>query len=130
MRDDTRLPRGGIDPPAGRHLRLVRPEPQKPERRRSTRKRGVRPTVEDVFSPAEVARLRLAMANARARFGGWQRLADAMDVHVDTVRLAGVRHTLTAGVAYRFARTTGTTIEALLSAGLRVVEPPRGEGAA
>lgn len=49
-----------------------------------------------------------------------------MGVHVDTLRLAGVRHTLTAGGACRFARTTGTTIDALLSEKLRAVEPSRG----
>lgn len=120
----TEPPNGGkgqIRPP----LRLVHPAPPPKPRRR----RGVARPVEDVFTDAEIARLRLAMVNARARFGGWQRLADAMGVHVDTVRLAGVRHTLTAGVAYRFARATSTTIEALLSAKLHAVEP-RGEGAA
>lgn len=106
-------------------LRLVHPAPPpKPRRRRGT----ARP-VEDVFSPAEVAKLRLAMVNARRAWGSWERLAEAMGVHHDTVRLAGVRHTLTAGVAYRFARATGTTIETLLSAKLHAVEP-RGEGAA
>lgn len=116
MRSFTDPPRGGkgpIRPP----LRLVHPAPPSPPRRR----RGVAPPVEDVFTPAEVARLRLAFANARPRFGSWARLAEAMGVHEDTVRLAGVRHTLTAGVAYRFARATGTTIEALLASTLRAV---------
>jgi len=96
------------DPPDGGKavirspLRLVHPAPPpKPKRRRGT----ARP-VEDVFTAEEVAKLRLAIDNARKRFGSLRRLADAMGVHVDTVRLAGVRHTLTAGVAYRFARAT------------------------
>lgn len=114
--------KGQIRPP----LRLVHPAPPpKPRRRRGT----ARP-VEDVFNDAEVARLRLAIHNARKRLGGWQHLADAMGVHVDTVRLAGVRHTLSAGVAYRFARTTGTTIEALLASTLRVVSAPTAGGVA
>lgn len=117
-------PNGGkaaIRPP----LRLVHPAPPPKPRRR----RGVARAVEDVFNDAEVARLRLAIDNARRRLGGWQRLADAMGVHFDTVRLAGVRHTLSAGVAYRFARATGTTIEALLSSVLRVVPAPTAGGA-
>jgi len=106
-----------------RALRLVHPAPPPKPRRR----RGAARPVEDVFDAADVAKLRLAFDNARKRFGSWDRLADAMGVHVDTVRLAGVRHTLTAGVAYRFARATGTTIEALLTSTLRVV---RGEDGA
>jgi plasmid maintenance system antidote protein VapI len=74
-----------------------------------------------VLTPAEVARIRLAISNALPRFRTWERLAEAMGVHRDTVRLAGVRHTLTAGVAYRFAKATGTTIDAILSTTLRVV---------
>lgn len=110
------------DPPNGGKaairspLRLVHPAPPPKPRRR----RGVARAVEDVFTDVEVARLRLAIGNARTRFGGWERLAEAMGVHHDTVRLAGVRHTLAAGVAYRFARTTGTTIEAPLASALRV----------
>lgn len=118
-------PRGGsgqIRPP----LRLVRPAPPPKPRRR----RGVATFVEDVFTAAEVARLRLAFDNARRRLGGWPKLAAAMGVSKDTVRLAGVRHTLTAGVAYRFARATGTTIEALLAPALRAVPPPSPDGAA
>lgn len=105
--------KGQFRPP----LRLVHPAPPPKPRRR----RGVVRPVEDVFNGAEVAKLRLAIDNARKLFGGWQRLADAMGMHVDTVRLAGVRHTLTAGVAYRFARATGTTIEALLTSTLHIV---------
>ena len=86
--------------------------------------------MEDVFTAAEVARLRLAFRNALDRFHTWERLAQAMGVHRDTVRLAGVRHTLTAGVAYRFARATGTTIEALLATTLRAVPAPSEGGAA
>jgi len=118
-------PRGGSGqnrPP----LRLVHPAPLPKQRRR----RGVARPVEDVFNDAEVARLRLAIDNARRRLGGWQRLADAMGVHRDTLRLAGVRHTLSAGVAYRFARTTGTTIEALLTSTLHVAPAPTAGGVA
>ena len=104
------------------HLRLVHPAPPQPPRRR----RGVARPVEDVFTDAEVARLRLAIDNARLRMRGWRYLADAMGVHVDTVRLAGVRHTLSAGVAYRFARAIGTTIEALLTSTLHVVHSADG----
>ena len=110
--------KGQIRPP----LRLVHPAPPQPPRRR----RGVAHPVEDVFTAEEVARLRLAISNARTRLGSWERLADAMGVHVDTVRLAGVRHTLTAGVAYRFARATGTTIETLLTSKLHVVHSADG----
>src|SRR5262245_56699182 len=117
------------DPPATgpsprRFVRLLRlvpsfPEPPAPRRR----VRGPNHHVEDVFTPAEVARLRLAFANARKACGSWEKLATAMGVHQDTVRLAGKRHTLTAGIAYRFARALGTTIEALLAPGLHVVDP-------
>jgi hypothetical protein len=122
MRSLTDPPNGGkgqIRPP----LKLVHPAPPSPPRRR----RGAARPVEDVFTDADVAKLRLAFDNARKRLGSWDRLAEAMGVHVDTVRLAGVRHTLTAGVAYRFARATGTTIETLLTSTLRVV---RGEDGA
>jgi hypothetical protein len=118
-------PRGGkavIRPP----LRLVHPAPPPKPRRR----RGVAHPVEDVFDAAQVARLRLAFNNARKRFGGWQPLADAMGVHIDTLRGAGKYRRLTAGVAYRFARATGTTIDALLSTTLRAVPAPRTGGAA
>jgi hypothetical protein len=117
------------DPPDGGKavirspLRLVHPAPPPKPRRR----RGVARAVEDVFDEAQTAKLRLAIVNARARFGSWQRLADAMGVHRDSVRLAGVRPTLTAGIAIRFARATGTTIEALLTSTLHVV---RGEDGA
>ncbi len=125
MSSFTDPPSGGkaaIRPP----LRLVHPAPPPKPRRR----RGVARAVEDVFTDAEVARLRLAIDNARKRLGSWQRLADAMGVHVDTVRLAGVRHTLSAGVAYRFARTTGTTIEALLTSTLHVAPATTAGGVA
>lgn len=123
MRDDTRS-RGGGDPSAPRLLKLVHPAPPpKPQRRRGTAR-----LVEDVFDAAQTARLRLAIDNARKKLGGWQRLADAVGVHVDTLRGAGRDRTITAGVAYRFVRATGTTIEALLASTLRVV--PREDGAA
>ncbi len=121
----TDPPNGGngqIRPP----LRLVHPAPPPKPRRR----KGVARPVEGVFTDAEVARLRPAIDNARRRVGGWQRLADAMGVHVDTVRLAGVRHTLSAGVAYRFARATGTMIELLLTSTLHVAPAPTAGGAA
>lgn len=120
------------DPPTGGKaairtpLRLVHPAPPPKPRRR----RGVARPVEDVFTDAERARLRLAIDNARRCVGGWHRLAEAMGVHVDTVRLAGVRHTLSAGVAYRFARATGTTIEALLTSTLHVAPAPTAGGVA
>lgn len=90
-------PRGGkavIRPP---HLRLVHPAPPTPPRRR----RGVAKPVEDVFTPAEVARLRLAFTNALDRFRTWERLAEAMGVHRDTVRGAGRYFTLTANTLTR-----------------------------
>jgi hypothetical protein len=72
---------GQIRPP----LRLVpKNPPPKPRRRR-----GVARPVEDVFDEAQTAKLRLAITNARTRFSSWQRLADAMGVHVDTLRGAG-----------------------------------------
>ena len=109
-----------------RVLRLVQPAPPPKPRRR----RGAAHHVEDVFNTVESARLRLAFHNARTCFGSWAKLAQAMGVHEDTVRLAGKRHALSAGVAYRFARATGTTIEAILASTLRVVRAPKPDGAA
>lgn len=115
-------PRGGSGQIRPR-LRLVHPAPPPAPKRR----RGIAKYIEDVFAPSEVACLRLAIVNAvKSRFRTWEHLAKAMGVHRDTVRLAGVRHTLTAGVAYRFAKATGTTIEALLAARLHAVPPPSG----
>lgn len=119
------------DPPDGGKavirspLRLVHPAPPpKPKRRR-----GVARPVEDVFTAEEVAKLRLAIDNARKHLRGWQPLADAMGVHLDTLRGAGRYRTLTAGVAYRFARATGTTIEAILTSTLHVVRTSEGGAA-
>lgn len=53
-----------------------------------------------------------------------------MGVHVDTLRGAGRYRIVSAGVAYRFARATGTTIEALLTSTLRIVPAPIAGGAA
>lgn len=120
----TDPPDGGkavIRPP----LRLVHPAPPpKPKRRRGT----ARP-VEDVFTAEEVAKLRLAMENASKRLGSWRALADAMGVHHDTAYGAGRYRTLTAGVAYRFAKATGTTIEAILTSTLHVVRASEGGAA-
>lgn len=120
---------GATRPRFVRLLRLVPSFPEPPAPRR--RVRGPNQHVENVFTPTEVARLRLAFQNARKACGSWKKLAAMMGVHEDTVRLAGKRHVLTAGIAYRFARALDTTIEALLAPSLRVVNPrPGPDGAA
>lgn len=111
MRDDTRPPRDGKDPPAIRPpLRLVHPAPPKP-----TGKRRYHRTP-PLFSPDEEARLRAALKHARTLFGTWACLADAMRVGPKTPEDAAAgRHPVSADVAVRLARALGKPLDALLA---------------
>jgi len=103
-----RPPRKGQDPPAARHLKLVRPDAPKPDRRPYRR----RPPV---FSPAETLRLRAALFSTRALFGSFACAADAMHVLFETlVAQAKGRKPITADVAVRLARALGKPLDALL----------------
>ena len=114
MRDVTRPPRGGQDPPT-RHLTLVHPAPPpKPDTTPRTRSGRKAPYQSDLFSPEEEARLRAAVRHARALFGTWACLADAMRVNLDTLH-AAVRGDVrfSGALAIRLARALGKPVESL-----------------
>jgi hypothetical protein len=90
------------------HLRLVKPAGPKPPRRK-----GQRPP--SPFSPDEQARLRVALRNARALFGTWACLADAMHVREKPIQgVASGRRPVSADLAVRLARALGKPLEALI----------------
>lgn len=101
-----RPPRPGQDPPAA-HLKLVHPAAPKAPRP-SGRYRRTEP-----FSPEEQARLRAALKNARALFGTWDCLSDALGIANGTVERA-TRTSVSPDVAVRLARALGKPLEALL----------------
>jgi len=104
-----RPPRKGQDPPAARHLRLVRPDTPKASKPRYQRT----PT----FTPEESARLRAALRNARPLLGTWACLADAMRVSENTIlATAGGKHAFSADLAVRLARALGKPLESLYRA--------------
>lgn len=115
MSHDTRTPRDGKDPSSGR-LRLVHPSPPpKPDTTPRTRSGRRRSYDTDVFTEAEQMLLRAALKNARALFGTWPCLADAMRVPIGALGLAvRGRNRVTAAMAVRLARALGTPLEALL----------------
>lgn len=114
MRDVTRPPRGGQEPPA-RRLRLVHPTPPPtPDTRPRTRGGTRAPHQNAVFLPEEEARLRAALKNARAMFGTWACLADAMRAPLAAVvQAASGRYRVSAAIAVRLARALGKPLEAL-----------------
>ncbi len=118
MRDDTRPPRGGKDPPAARHLTLVHPAPPpKPDTTPRTRGGTRAPYQNDTFTVEEQARLLAALKNARALFGTWRCLADAMRVPIGAIELAlRGRNRVSAALAIRLARTLGAPLESLYAA--------------
>ena len=92
------------------HLRLVKPAEPKPPRRK-----GQRPP--SPFSPDEQARLRVALRNARALFGTWSCLADAMHVREKPIQgVAAARRRVSADLAIRLARALGKPLESLYRA--------------
>ena len=102
-----RPPRKGQDPPAARHLRLVRPDTPKPARRPYHR----RPPV---FTAAETLRLRAALFSARSLFGSFACAADAMYIVPEALRAAATgRSPVTAEMAVRLARALGKPLDAL-----------------
>jgi hypothetical protein len=63
-----------------------------------------------------VAHVKAALAFLRARYGGWQAVADAMGLKVATVLYAhGRGKNVTAGVALRAARAAAVPVEDVLS---------------
>ncbi len=112
MRDDTRLPPDGQDPPRARHLRLVSATTPKPPK-----KGRERPYQSDLFAPEEAARLLAALKNARAMFGTWACLADAMRVPLTTIGAVKARRQRFSGaLAIRLARALGVPLESLYRA--------------
>lgn len=110
MRDDTRPPRDGKDPPAIRPpLRLVHPAPPKAP---TTKGRRRAPT----FSPEESDRIRAALKNARAMFGTWACLADAMRLRSKRIETIAHGATVTGDVAVKLARALGKPLESLYRA--------------
>lgn len=114
MCDDTRPPRGGKDPPAV--LRLVHPAPPpKPDTTPRTRSGRKVPYQSSLFSPEEESRIKAALKNARALFGTWRCLADAMRVPLGAIELAlRGRNRVTGALAIRLSRALGIPLEALL----------------
>lgn len=116
MHDDTRHPRDGQDPPARRHLKLVHPTPpptpdDTPRGRNGNRRRHE--TI--LWTAEESARLRAGLKNARAMFGTWACLADAMHVRKSAVQAtAGGKVRVSGAIAIRLARALGIPLEALL----------------
>ena len=105
--DVPRTPRKGQDPPAARHLKLVRPDAPK-SARRSYRRRP------PVFSPAETLRLRAALRSARSLFGSFACAADAMYLTYAAVNDAAAgRVDISAEMAVRLARALGKPLDAL-----------------
>lgn len=106
--DVPRPPGAGQDPPA-RHLKLVHPAP--PPKPKEKRRRG------PPFSREEQARLRAALKNARALFGSWACLADALRVCLGTIEQAARGTTsFTGDLAVRLARALGKPVESLYAA--------------
>ena len=92
------------------HLRLVKPEGPKPPRKK--RGRGPSP-----FSLEEQARLRAALKHARALFGTWACLADAMRVQSKPLQqVASASRCFSAEIAVRLARALGKPLESLYPA--------------
>ena len=109
MSDIPRPPRKGQDPPAARHLKLVRPDAPKPPK--APHRRG--PT----FTPEEQARLRAALKNARPLLGTWACLADAMRMsEVAVYHAANGRKRISGDLAIRLARALGKPLESLYRA--------------
>lgn len=109
MRDVPRTPREGQDPPAARHLRLVRPSEPKPKKA----PRRWAPT----FTAEEQARLRAALKHARALLGSWPCLADALRMSESAVKhVACGRKRVSGDLAVRLARALGKPVESLYRA--------------
>ena len=117
MRDVTRPPRGGQDPPA-HHLRLVHPSPPSTPKRRRPRHEG------RVFTREEQEKLRATLRNLRARWGTWNALAAHLDCSPTVLRkAASCTLPVSAAVALRLCFTLRCAPQALLD-GLRAVPAP------
>lgn len=99
--------KGPIRPP----LRLVHPSPPPKPRRRPRRP--------SPFTAEEEARLRAALRHARALFGTWGCLADAMHARLETVHRAARGGARVSGtIAIQLAKALGKPLESLYA-------PPR-----
>jgi hypothetical protein len=105
--DVPRPPREGQDPPARRHLTLVRQPGEKPPR-------APPKPAPYVFTDEEQKRLRSALKTARGLMGSWSCLASAMYVDSKTIITAANGHRpVTAGMAIRLAKALGKPLESL-----------------
>lgn len=116
MLDNTRPPGSGKVPPTARgKLRLV--HPITPQKQGDSNKPRGRHRRLNPFTPDEQARLRAALKHARALFGTWACLADAMRVASKTPHdAASGRKRVSGDLAVRLARALGKPLEALLRA--------------
>ena len=107
MNDTQGPPSGQGIRPRSRFLRLLKPsEPPKPKGRRPRR---------PVFTASQEAWIRTALRNARASFGTWACLADAMGLGKTLVIATAHGHRrVTGNLVIRFAVATGTSVDALL----------------
>lgn len=125
MRDDTRPPRDGKDPPA-RFLRLAHPQPPPKPKVRRSRHEG------RVFTPEEQARLRAALTTVRRKWTR-ARLAQEMGVAENTLHAAekGRAYGFSAALAVRLARVAGVSLDAILRplASVKAPCPTCGRGA-
>lgn len=117
--------KGPIRPP----LRLVHPA-RTPARKRRRPKHDGR-----VFAAEEQAKLRVALAVARDRFGGLRKLAAALDVAENTICAAikGRAWGFSAALAVRLVRVAGVSLDDIIRPGLRLVRgvcPTCGRGGA
>ena len=99
-------------------LRLVHPaKPTPPDTTPRTRGGRKRPYQSDTFTAEEEGRIRAALKNARALFGTWRCLADAMRVPLGAIELAlRGRNRVSAALAIRLARAIGAPLESLYAA--------------
>mgnify|MGYP000927985596 CR=1 FL=1 len=110
MSDIPRPPRKGQDPPAARHLRLVSDKPTPPRPKQRHRRVAT-------FSPEETSRLRAALKHARALFGSWPCLSDALRMSEPATRHAANGSSGFSGdLAVRLARALGKPLESLYRA--------------
>ncbi len=105
----TEPPTGGKGQIRPSPLRLVHPSPPTPSKPRRP------PPLRTTFTRDEEARLRAALRNARALFGTWACLADAMYVRAKRIEKAANGAPVSADVAVRLARALGKPLDALLA---------------
>jgi hypothetical protein len=94
------------------HLRIVKPEGDKPPRRK-----GQRPA--PVLTAEQQAKARAALKNLRSAYGGWDVLAQVMGVSLAAVKaVAAGSYTLNGDTLIRLCRAGGLSVDAMLEAKL------------